>query len=178
MAAEPISCFNCHANSPLNEKGEVNLVMTHSYLIDGVGADFDSIDAANLACGQCHNEYFFDPNVEGKPTTLPHDSLESMHPDAILAYYNAPNWDGQPYYDFENPDSHVLQIKVQHPELETFLGEGSPHRNKYSCADCHMGKTKDDKGKTFSNHYLISPLDNQELIDNECAKCHVDMREL
>ena len=175
VAAEPISCFNCHANNPIGEDGEVNLVVTHTYLIDGLGEDLESIDAANLACGQCHNEYFFDPNVEGKPTTLPHDSLESMHPDAILAYYNAPNWDGQPYYDFENPESHVLQIKVQHPELETFLGEGSPHRNKYSCADCHMGKTKDENGKTFSSHNLISPLDNPELIEAECSKCHADL---
>ena len=175
VAAEPISCFNCHANNPLNEQGEVNLVVTHTYLLDGVGEDLESIDAANLACGQCHNEYFFDPNVEGKPTTLPHNSLESMHPDAILAYYNAPNWEGKPYSDFENPESHVMQIKVQHPELETFLGEGSPHRNKYSCADCHMGKVKDENGKTFSSHNLISPLDNPELIEAECSKCHADL---
>ena len=175
VAAEPISCFNCHANNPLNEQGEVNLVVTHTYLLDGVVEDLESIDAANLACGQCHNEYFFDPNVEGKPTTLPHNSLESMHPDAILAYYNAPNWEGKPYSDFENPESHVMQIKVQHPELETFLGEGSPHRNKYSCADCHMGKVKDENGKTFSSHNLISPLDNPELIEAECSKCHADL---
>ena len=69
----------------------------------------------------------------------------------------------------------MLQIKVQHPELETFLGEGSPHRNKYSCADCHMGKVKDENGKTFSSHNLISPLDNPELIEAECSKCHADL---
>lgn len=175
VAAEPISCFNCHANNPLNEEGEVNLVVTHSYLIDGVGEDFDGIDAATLSCGQCHNEYFFDPNAEGKPTTLPHNSLDSMHPDAILAYYNAPNWDGQPYYDFENPDSHVLQIKVQHPELETFLSEGSPHRGSYTCADCHMPQSTDEEGRAYSSHYLISPLDNPELIAGECSRCHADL---
>ena len=175
VAAEPISCFNCHANSPLNDNREVNLVVTHTYLIDGVGEDFDSIDAANLACGQCHNEYFFDPNVENKPTTLPHNSLASMSPDAILAYYHAPNWDGKPYADFTNPLTGVEQIKVQHPELETFLGEGSPHRSTYSCADCHMGKAKDEKGKTYSSHYLISPLDNPALIESECSKCHEDL---
>ncbi len=172
---EPISCFNCHANSPLKENGEVNLVVTHTYLIDGVGEDFESIDAANLACGQCHNEYFFDPNREFKPTTLPHDSLAAMHPDAILAYYNAPNWDGQPYADYTNPLTGVRQIKVQHPELETFLGVGSPHRNTYSCADCHMGKVKDESGKTYSSHYLISPLENPALIEAECSKCHEDL---
>ena len=174
MMVEPISCFNCHANNPLNEKGEVNLVMTHTYLIDGVGADLESIDAANLSCGQCHNEYYFESNKEGKPTTLPHDSLESMHPDAILAYYNQPNWGGQSFADFTTT-SGVREIKVQHPEMETFLSEGSPHRNKYTCADCHMGKVKDEDGKTFSSHYLISPLDNPELIEGECSKCHADL---
>ncbi len=175
VGEEPISCFNCHANSPLKENGEVNLVVTHTYLIDGVGEDFESIDAANLACGQCHNEYFFDPNAEFKPTTLPHNSLASMSPDAILAYYNAPNWDGQPYADFTNPLTGVQQIKVQHPELETFLGAGSPHRNMYSCADCHMAKTKDANGKIYSSHNLISPLENPALIEGECSKCHADL---
>ena len=174
MMVEPISCFNCHANNPLNDQGEVNLVMTHTYLIDGVGEDFDSIDAANLSCGQCHNEYYFESNKEGKPTTLPHDSLASMHPDAILAYYNQPNWGGQSFADFTT-SSGVREIKVQHPEMETFLSEGSPHRNKYSCADCHMGVTKDENGKSFSSHYLISPLDNPELIEAECSKCHADL---
>ncbi len=175
MMVEPISCFNCHANNPLNDQNEVNLVMTHTYLIDGVGEDFDSIDAANLSCGQCHNEYYFEGRKEGKPVTLPHDSLESMHPDAILAYYNAPNWDGQPYADFTNPLTGVQQIKVQHPELETFLGAGSPHRNMYSCADCHMAKTKDANGKIYSSHNLISPLENPALIEGECSKCHADL---
>ena len=174
MMVEPISCFNCHANNPLNDQNEVNLVMTHTYLIDGVGADFDSIDAANLSCGQCHNEYYFESRKEGKPTTLPHDSLESMHPDAILAYYNEPNWDGQGFADYTTT-SGVREIKVQHPEMETFLSEGSPHRNKYTCADCHMGQMKDENGKTFSSHYLISPLDNPDLIEAECSKCHTDL---
>ena len=171
LMTEPISCFNCHANTP----GKVTV--THTYLIDGVGEDFESIDAANLACGQCHNEYFFNPNVEGKPTTLPHTSLESMSPDAILAFYNDPaNWpDGVPIADYTNPRTGVRQIKVQHPELETYLGEGSQHRNTYTCADCHMGTAVAENGKTYTSHYLSSPLDNPDLIKNECSKCHVDL---
>ncbi len=173
---EPISCFNCHANNPLNEEGQVNLVMTHTYLIDGVGEDFDSIDAATLSCGQCHNEYYFNPNVEGSPTTLPHNSLESMHPDAILAYYNNPaNFaGGEPFADFTTTGG-VREIKVQHPELETFLSYGSPHRDRYTCADCHMPAAKDEEGKLFSSHYLISPLDNPQLIKKECSACHEDL---
>ena len=64
---------------------------------------------------------------------------------------------------------------MQHPEFETFLGEGSQHRGQYTCADCHMPAAVDENGAAFHSHNLISPLDNPELIENECSKCHVDL---
>ena len=166
---EPISCYTCHANSP----GEVTV--THTYLIDAVGEDFDHIDAANLACGQCHVEYYFDPATGA--TTLPHNSLASMSPDAILAFFNdGSNFStGEPFTDYVNPRTGVHQIKVQHPELETYLGEGSQHRGTYTCADCHMGEAVSDAGEVYTSHNLISPLDNPALIENECSACHVDL---
>ncbi len=170
VLTEPISCYTCHANTP------GVLTVTHTYLIDGVGEDFESIDAANLACGQCHNEYFFDPG-NGGATTLPHTSLASMSPDAILAFYNdGSNFpDGEPFADYTNPRTGVRQIKVQHPEIETFLGEGSQHRGDYTCADCHMGMTEAEDGTVYMDHSLISPLENPTLIENECSKCHEDL---
>ena len=170
VLTEPISCYTCHANTP----GVVTV--THTYLIDGVGEDFESIDAANLACGQCHNEYFFDPG-NGGATTLPHTSLASMSPDDILAFYNdGSNFpDGEPFADYTNPRTGVRQIKVQHPEIETFLGEGSQHRGDYTCADCHMAMAEAEDGTVYKDHSLISPLDNPALIENECSKCHEDL---
>ena len=166
---EPISCYTCHANTP----GEVTV--THTYLIDAVGDDFEGIDAADLACGQCHVEYYFDPATGA--TTLPHNSLTSMSPDAILAYFNdGANFStGEPFTDYTNPRTGVRQIKVQHPELETYLGEGSQHRGTYTCADCHMGEAVSDKGVSYTSHNLISPLDNPTLIENECSTCHADL---
>ena len=168
--SEPISCYNCHANNP----GTVTI--THTYLTDGVGEDFDKIDANNLACGQCHVEYYFDAGNSGA-TALPHNDLASMEPDAILAFFNDganfPN--GEPFADFTNPRTGVRQIKVQHPELETYLAEGSEHRDTYTCADCHMGETKAENGKTIPSHYLTSPLKNEALIEGECSVCHADL---
>nr|MCR5088393.1 ammonia-forming cytochrome c nitrite reductase subunit c552 [Oscillospiraceae bacterium] len=77
--------------------------------------------------------------------------------------------------DYTNPRTGVKQIKVQHPELETFLGEGSMHRGMYTCADCHMGTVTGESGSTYSNHFLSSPLANEALIANECSKCHKDL---
>jgi len=139
-----------------------------------VGEDFAEIDAANLACGQCHVEYYFDPGT--KATTLPHNSLASMSPDEILNYYNTQLLvDGEPFADYTSPNTGIRVIKVQHPEMETYLGEGSVHRGKFTCADCHMTEAVNDKGETYMNHYLSSPLENQELINNTCSKCHANL---
>ena len=140
-----------------------------------MGEDFDKIPAATLACGQCHNEYFFYPGTGA--TTLPHTSIASMAPDDILNYYNTVLVDenGLGFVDYTNPRTGVRQIKVQHPELETFLGKGSIHASQFTCADCHMGTVVAEDGSTYPNHYLTSPLDNPGLIQAECAKCHQDL---
>ncbi|MCR5135604.1 MAG: ammonia-forming cytochrome c nitrite reductase subunit c552 [Oscillospiraceae bacterium] len=166
---EGISCYTCHANTP----GEITI--THTYWIDAVGEDFDSIAPANLACGQCHNEYYFAPDT--KATTIAHNSLDTMHPDYILAYFNdgANFSNGQPFSDWTNPRTGVKQIKVQHPEFETFLGAGSPHAGDFTCADCHMPDAVSEDGTPYHSHNIISPLDNPELIENTCSRCHADL---
>ncbi|MBQ7693364.1 MAG: ammonia-forming cytochrome c nitrite reductase subunit c552, partial [Oscillospiraceae bacterium] len=166
---EGISCYTCHANNP----GPITV--THTYWIDAVGDDFDRIAPANLACGQCHNEYYFAPDT--KATTIAHTSLESMAPETMLAYFNDganfPN--GEPFADWTNPRTGVKQIKVQHPEFETFLGAGSPHANTFTCADCHMPVETAADGSTYHSHNLISPLDNPALLENTCSVCHKDL---
>ena len=104
---EGISCYTCHANTP----GEITV--THTYWIDAVGEDFDKIAPANLACGQCHNEYYFEP--ETKATTIAHNSLESMAPETMLAYFNdGANFStGEAFTDWTNPRTGVKMIKVQ-----------------------------------------------------------------
>ena len=165
QVTEGISCYSCHANTP----GPITV--THTYWIDAVGEDFDRIPGATLACGQCHNEYYFNP--ETKATTIAHNSLESMAPETILAYFNDganfPN--GEPFADWTNPRTGVREIKVQHPEFETFMGAGSQHAGVFTCADCHMAKETVD-GVTVHSHYLVSPLENETLIQNTCALCH------
>ena len=166
---EGISCYTCHANNP----GPITV--THTYWIDAVGDDFDKIAPANLACGQCHNEYYFAPDT--KATTIAHNSLASMAPETMLAYFNDganfPN--GEPFADWTNPRTGVKQIKVQHPEFETFLGAGSPHANTFTCADCHMPVETRADGSTYHSHNLISPLDNPALLENTCSVCHKDL---
>ena len=166
---EGISCYTCHANTP----GDITI--THTYWIDAVGDDFDDIAPANLACGQCHNEYYFAPDT--KATTIAHNSLASMDPATMLAFFNdGANFPtGEPFADWTNPRTGVKQIKVQHPEFETYLGAGSPHADTFTCADCHMPDAVNADGVAYHSHNLISPLDNPELIENTCSACHFDL---
>lgn len=161
---EPLSCFNCHANTGSE------LVVTHSYLTAALGEDIGMFDAATLSCGQCHVDYYFAP--ETKATTLPYTSLASMSPDAILDYYNSLMVDGEVFADYVVPSNGVRQIMVNHPEFETYTGEGSVHRGVFTCADCHMGTATAEDGTTYKSHYLVSPLENQALIDSTCSVCH------
>ncbi len=174
---EGISCYNCHANTP----GEITV--THTYVVDALGDDWDKVPAADLACGQCHVEYYFYPGTG--VTTLARYDLESMHPEAILSDFNnniKMADTGEAFYDYVNPRTGVKQIKVQHPEFETFLGEGTVHgwgrgaaAPQFTCADCHMGMIVGEDGEPYPSHYLTSPLDNQALIDAECSRCHADI---
>ena len=166
QVTEGISCFNCHANTP----GEITV--THTYWIDAVGEDFDRIAPANLACGQCHNEYYFAPDT--KATSIAHNSLAGMAPEAILAFFNdGANFStGEPFTDWTNPRTGVKMIKVQHPEFETYLGAGSKHAALFTCADCHMAKQTAEDGTVTHSHYLTSPLENEELLANTCSLCH------
>ena len=164
---ESVSCYNCHANT-----GD-ELVITHTYLSDALGEQLQDVEAATLSCAQCHVEYYFHP--VSKATTLPYTSLETMTPDAILDYYNNTMVNGQPFADYTNPRSGVRQIKVQHPEFETFMGEGSVHKDDFTCADCHMGKATAADGSTYTSHTWMSPLENEALMTGTCAECHTDL---
>ena len=164
---ESVSCYNCHANTG-NE-----LVITHTYLSDALGEELEDVDAATLSCAQCHVEYYFHPTT--KATTLPYTSLATMSPDAILDYYNNTMVNGQNFADYTNPRSGVRQIKVQHPEFETYMGEGSVHKDTFTCADCHMGEAVAADGTTYTNHNWMSPLDNAALMEGTCAECHENL---
>ena len=158
---ESVSCYNCHANTP----GE--LVVTHTYLADAMGDDFAALNPETASCAQCHVEYYFAP--ETKAVTLPYSNMETMHPDSILAFFEDMN-----FADYTNPRTGVKQIKVQHPEFETYMGKGSVHAKQFSCADCHMEKATNADGKTYTSHYWVSPLASDS-IKASCAACHPDL---
>lgn len=158
---ENISCYNCHENQAGNGG---RLVVTHSYVTNALGSEMDQIDPSTLSCGQCHIEYYFDPDT--KETKMPYTSVAAMDPEEILAYY-----DEMGFSDWTQESTGTAMLKAQHPEFETYLGAGSAHVGfGMSCADCHMAVVT-EKGKTYTSHKWESPLANQTILDT-CAQCH------
>ena len=159
---EAVGCFTCHANDPSQ-----GVTVTHTYLVDAMGDDFESVAAADASCGQCHVEYYFDPDT--KATTLPYTSKASMNPDDMYEFYESTG-----FYDYENPRTGVKQLKAQHPEYETYTGEGSVHAGMFTCADCHMETVTKEDGTTYKSHYLTSPLQSETIMAS-CNTCHGDI---
>lgn len=166
QVTEPISCYDCHENSPAEGSKAIR-----QFFVNAVGDDASKVPEGAMSCGQCHNEYLF-PN-ENKSAENPWKGLAEATPEKVLAYENSIN-----YVDHTNPTNGTKQIKVQHPEFETMYGGDMAPMAKqgYSCSDCHMGTTKNADGKEFDNHNWSSPLDNEELIANDCSQCHADIK--
>ena len=158
---ESISCYNCHENSA-GTNGQ--LVVTHSYVHTALGENVSTIPDSTLVCGQCHIEYYFNP--ETKETSMPYSSLDEMTPEAILAYY-----DEIGFADWTQESTGAKMLKVQHPELETFTH--GKHAGLLTCADCHMPIERTEEGKVYHSHMLQSPLENEALLET-CATCHGD----
>lgn len=162
---EPISCYNCHENDP------TQLVVTQQNWQVAMGDDADKAPLSAQVCGQCHNDYYFDP--ETKVTMNPYDGLDSMTPEQSLAWY-----DSIGFSDWTYESTGAKLIAVRHPEFEyNFGGDQSPMvKQGYSCNDCHMAKTTAEDGTVYSDHNWISPLENEELIERDCSKCHADIK--
>lgn len=162
---EPISCWNCHENDPSS------ITVGNQFFLTALGSDTSRVPVEAQTCGQCHNEYFFNP--ETKATTNPYVGTTNMTPDAILAFY-----DEKGFKDWEHPETGAAMIKVQHPEFETVYGgkQSTMAKSGYSCADCHMGSATAEDGSAFISHNWVSPLENPELLKSDCSKCHADLK--
>lgn len=159
--SENVGCYSCHGNEA-NDNGK--LVITHDYILNGLASELNSIDQTVLSCGQCHIEYYFAP--ETKATSIPYNGVAAMSPDAILEYYNSID-----FADWTQESTGARLLKAQHPEMETYLGEGSVHAGMgLNCASCHMEKVEKD-GKTYTSHELVSPLASPAILET-CAACH------
>ena len=169
---DPFGCFHCHANDPAE-----GITITHGYMVDSMGEDLNKVSDITLSCGQCHTEYYFDP--ENSATKVAYTGLSKMGPDAELEYLNAlTDKEGNLFADFVDEDTGTRKLKVQHPEFETYVSAGSIHYGmNMTCADCHMADAKNDAGESYTDHFWSVPTGNAA-IEDKCMKCHSDIKAL
>jgi nitrite reductase (cytochrome c-552) len=154
-AENGISCYNCHRNEPGKQ-----IQATTPQFNAAVGKLDAEPKPGNMACAQCHVEYYQDP--ETKEVILPWDN--GIEIADVEAYY-----DEMDYADWKHPRTGTPIIKVQHPEFEMYTG--SLHdKMGVTCADCHM-PTVEENGQKYKSHWPKSPL---KTVEESCGACHGD----
>ena len=167
--ANSIGCADCHST----QTGELQI--SRPYLtrgLEAIGVDtakIDSEDMGNLACAQCHSEYYFkktewndkDGNKKtAMVVTLPWDN--GLTAEDMEQYY-----DDIEFSDWTHKISKAPMLKAQHPGYEIFT-TGIHAKSGVTCADCHMPDRKEGDA-SFSDHHIASPLATDDIV---CLNCH------
>lgn len=149
-----ISCYDCHRNTP----GVVEL--TRAHLPKALEKVEEEIKPLNLACAQCHVEYYLETDT--KEVILPWQN--GFDTDGMIEYY-----DEIKFKDWEHPSTGAAMLKAQHPEFETFNGS-----NHYllglTCVDCHMPEVEGNED--IKTHHWTSPLKSESGLKKTCITCH------
>lgn len=163
---ENVSCANCHVNDNPTE-----LSLLRQNWVVAMGEDTNTVPMRAQVCGQCHCDYSMSP-ITGEPTSPYSGGLDSMDPDKALAWYDKNN-----YADWIYESTGAKMISVRHAEFEFNYVDGGSHMVQlgYDCADCHMGVAVDASGNAYTSHTWSNPLENTELIKNNCSTCHADL---
>ncbi len=162
---ENISCDSCHGNDPMTlevDRAEWKIAM---------GND-TSANLEGQVCGQCHCDYSMAPGTS-IPTSPYDNGREDMVPAKALQWY-----DDHEFADWTYESTGAKMLAVRHAEYEfNYGGTGSiMQRMGYDCNDCHMGTAAAADGTVYTSHTWISPLDNEQLLADDCAKCHSDLK--
>lgn len=157
-----IVCANCHDSKTMKLR-VLNPAFIEAMTKRGIDvAKASREDMRSYVCGQCHAEYYFEP--ETKRVVFPWS--KGLKPDEMYAYYKEmPSGFAM---DWQHPDSQAKMLKAQHPDYELFSG-GVHGKSGVSCADCHMPYMRDG-GRKYSSHWVTSPMKH---IQASCRTCHM-----
>ncbi|MCL2332057.1 MAG: ammonia-forming cytochrome c nitrite reductase subunit c552 [Actinomycetia bacterium] len=164
---QSITCYDCHKNYPGPGSqtkqagsgtylGAIRQAFTTAFAAEIKGGKMLPADAA---CGQCHNEYYFDP--KSGEVTMP---KELTDPFEIFDFYQKIG-----YVDHVNPNTGAKMLKAQHPEYDMVANNTDMHAMAgLSCADCHM----ESLGGGVTSHKLTGPLYSAKIRKDVCLTCH------
>jgi nitrite reductase (cytochrome c-552) len=157
----PIVCANCHDPQTMKLR-VINPAFIEAMTKRGIDvAKASREDMRSYVCGQCHAEYYFEP--ESKRVVFPWD--KGLLPEEAYAYYTAKPAGFES--DWQHPDSQAKILKAQHPDFELW-SNGVHGKSGISCADCHMPYLREN-GKKYTAHWVTSPMKHAEA---SCRTCH------
>lgn len=150
-----IGCYDCHLNNP------GTALASRDFFNEAFPTAAKDWGSSAAACGQCHNEYYFDGTTGA--VAIPEGITDFSK---MLEYYN-----GISFVDYTNPNNGTKQLKAQHPEVQMF--DGSVHQKAgLTCADCHMEKLVDANGVAYTSHEIVNPTESEVIQTTVCQKCH------
>lgn len=156
-----IVCASCHDPQTMKLR-VINPAFIEAINKKGIDiAKASRKDMRSYVCGQCHSEYYFEP--ETKRVVFPwHKGLSAK--DMYAYYKDIPSGFEM---DWLHPDSQAKMLKAQHPDYELF-SSGIHAKSGVSCADCHMPYMR-EAGRKYSSHWVTSPMRH---IQASCRACH------
>jgi nitrite reductase (cytochrome c-552) len=161
LMKHPIVCASCHDPATMNLR-VINPAFIEAMQRKGVDVKKASReDMRSYVCGQCHVEYYFEP--DSKKVVFPWD--KGMLPEQMYAYYQEKPAGFE--QDWVHPDSQAKMLKAQHPEYETW-SNGIHGKSGVSCADCHMPYVRKN-GQKYTSHWVTSPM---RMTKESCRTCH------
>jgi nitrite reductase (cytochrome c-552) len=166
LIEHPVTCVDCHNPETMA------LRVTRPAFINGIReyqaglgvADYDvNRDASrqemrSFVCGQCHVEYYFEP--EHKRVVYPW--ARGLRVDDAIEYY-----DSIGFSDWQHGLTGGGMLKAQHPEFELW-NQGVHAQAGVGCADCHMPYQREGAMKV-TDHHVRSPVLN---LQRACQTCH------
>ncbi|TXD38398.1 ammonia-forming cytochrome c nitrite reductase subunit c552 [Lujinxingia vulgaris] len=167
LIEHPVACVDCHNPETMSLrvsrpafKAGIAALMKHERGIEDydVNRDASRQEMRTFVCGQCHVEYYFDP--QDKHVIYPW--AQGINIDNEIAYY-----DEVGFNDWTHGYTGTPMLKAQHPEFELY-NAGTHAAAGVACADCHMPYERMGAMKV-SNHHVRSPLLDMA---SSCMTCH------
>lgn len=156
-------CATCHDGDPATSAPDAQLTYWTQLSRDS----YDTLDAKERMCGQCHNSLDYRSHITDQET------MDSFSPYKygfdIDSLYDAAVEDGIYSVDEETG---LLSTCFDHLDVE--FTQGSAMRELgVTCVDCHMPTMTDEEtGQTYTDHGASnSPLENETALEY-CLTCH------
>ena len=166
LVNHPVSCVDCHSPDDMSLRvsrpGFINSMRIYQASLGrtdyDVNRDATRQEMRSFVCGQCHVEYYFEP----EDRTVVYPWAQGLRVENAIAYY-----DSIGFSDWEHAMTGGQMLKAQHPEFELW-NQGVHAASGVACADCHMPYERQGAMKV-SDHHVRSPILN---IQRACQTCH------